>query len=652
MISFRLNLVLLAKTKQTMKRILLIIVLLFSISSFSQEKPLKYKEYSYSQFFKLLENEKDTIFTLEDAIIRFDIKTDSMYGGTMSLNNQESNYFRKDSITIYKQLVFKNVQFLAYHLINKGENEFPDAYASGFHNFLFKKKVSFQNCLALSLSNAVFEESVAFSKTKKIESIYNYFTNVITIKKVGLVGPATFSDLSIKNTHFKNGFSISYNIYEVNKELKDFNLTIENCDITYTSSNLFESSNILISNIGMLEIINSKFDVQDLSITAGLNYNFILKNNLFKNKMRIDFTTRASSNGITIESNTFLGDVRLRLEGLSANMNIDWEQWHDKIISDRSFFDFVFKFRSQEKYKNMDLFKLQTITDSDSVYAIFKNEYYLKNKNSLKREFKLRSKYVQFYRDQFEFDNANLVYLEYKDIETKKTQLNYQENPTFDTFFTWKINQFLKVFSAYGTKPSKAIIFSMYVILLFAFVYLLFPNSWDAHGRKRIMNRYAFFFTYMNKKAGIHEVYLDNQKEDLLEFDEFKKLVEQQGKTVPKFFTATALPLYKWAISSTKFSASVLKRVDIMKGTWSEVPKSKRIWKSILLIGAFTLAICYDILIKMLNAIMLSINTFTTLGFGEIPIKGLPRYLAIIQGFIGWFMLTIFSVSLISQLLN
>ena len=35
-----------------------------------------------------------------------------------------------------------------------------------------------------------------------------------------------------------------------------------------------------------------------------------------------------------------------------------------------------------------------------------------------------------------------------------------------------------------------------------------------------------------------------------------------------------------------------------------------------------------------------------------IPIKGLPCYLAILQGFIGWFMLTIFSVSLISQLLN
>jgi hypothetical protein len=156
----------------------------------------------------------------------------------------------------------------------------------------------------------------------------------------------------------------------------------------------------------------------------------------------------------------------------------------------------------------------------------------------------------------------------------------------------------------------------------------------------------------MDKEAGIHEVYIEEQAEGLLEFEEFKTFVNSKQKKVPKIFTATALPLYKWAVSGTKLSASLLKRVDIMKGTWSELPQHKRIWKSILLIGAFVIAIIYDMAIKMLNALMLSINTFTTLGFGEIPIKGLPRYLAIIQGFIGWFMLTIFSVSLISQLLN
>tara|TARA_R110002072_G_scaffold302762_1_gene488554 strand:- start:1004 stop:2731 length:1728 start_codon:yes stop_codon:yes gene_type:complete len=256
------------------------------------------------------------------------------------------------------------------------------------------------------------------------------------------------------------------------------------------------------------------------------------------------------------------------------------------------------------------------------------------------------------YQNIGEQDSYNACYIEMKNIQTRRLEYLYTKSPTFKGFFTWKINQFLKIFSGYGTEPARAVIFSMYVIFLFAFIYLLFPNSWDSHGRKRIMDRYAFFFTYMNKKSGIHEVYLENQKPELLEFEDFKTLVDKQGKSVPKFFTATALPLYKWAISGTKLSASILKRVDIMKGTWSDLPKSKRIWKSILLIGAFTIAVIYDIFIKMLNALMLSINTFTTLGFGEIPIKGLPRYLAIIQGFIGWFMLTIFSVSLISQLLN
>ena len=156
----------------------------------------------------------------------------------------------------------------------------------------------------------------------------------------------------------------------------------------------------------------------------------------------------------------------------------------------------------------------------------------------------------------------------------------------------------------------------------------------------------------MNRKAGIHEVYLEDKKEELMSYEKFKDFINSSEESVPKFFTATALPLYKWAISGTKLSATFLKSIDIMKGTWSDLPASKKWLKGLLLIGAFTIAITYDIIIKMLNALMLSINTFTTLGFGEIPIKGLPRYLAIIQGFIGWFMLTIFSVSLISQLLN
>jgi hypothetical protein len=271
---------------------------------------------------------------------------------------------------------------------------------------------------------------------------------------------------------------------------------------------------------------------------------------------------------------------------------------------------------------------------------------------SYNRLIAMYAKLLSVYKSRSESESYNACYVEMRKKQTAYSKFLYTKDETFSNYTVYQLNVFMDVFSDYGTRPTKAILFSLYVILAFALIYLFFPNSWDKHGKNRIVDRYTFFMKYMNKNAGIHEVYLDDKKAELLEYDEFKKVIESSGKTVPKFFSATALPLYKWAVSGTKLSASLLKRVDIMKGSWSDLPEHKRIWKSILLVGAFLIALVYDVFIKILNALMLSINTFTTLGFGEIPIKGLPRYLAIIQGFIGWFMLTIFSVSLISQLLN
>ncbi len=58
-----------------------------------------------------------------------------------------------------------------------------------------------------------------------------------------------------------------------------------------------------------------------------------------------------------------------------------------------------------------------------------------------------------------------------------------------------------------------------------------------------------------------------------------------------------------------------------------------------------------SVLLTMINSITLSINSFVTLGFGSIPTKGFARYLCIIEGFIGWFLLSIFTVALINQVL-
>lgn len=56
-------------------------------------------------------------------------------------------------------------------------------------------------------------------------------------------------------------------------------------------------------------------------------------------------------------------------------------------------------------------------------------------------------------------------------------------------------------------------------------------------------------------------------------------------------------------------------------------------------------------LVSLVNAMTLSLNSFVTLGFGSIPTSGLARYICILQGFIGWFLLSVFTASLINQVL-
>ena len=58
------------------------------------------------------------------------------------------------------------------------------------------------------------------------------------------------------------------------------------------------------------------------------------------------------------------------------------------------------------------------------------------------------------------------------------------------------------------------------------------------------------------------------------------------------------------------------------------------------------------LLIKFINSFMLSLNMFLAMGFGKTPENRAPMYLTVIEGLIGWLMLTIFTITLLSQLLQ
>ena len=175
-------------------------------------------------------------------------------------------------------------------------------------------------------------------------------------------------------------------------------------------------------------------------------------------------------------------------------------------------------------------------------------------------------------------ESANGCYAELKQVETHRWKYLYTQNPTFETYFRWKLNQFLNYFTDYGTNPAKAVIKSLWVILIFAIFYLFFPSDWDVTNRAEFLKRW-------------------------------KKLL--RGRTNEK----REKNPFSFFLSSFFF-------------------------------------IIYTGFIHLLNALTLSLNAFTTLGFGDIPTHGAVRYVTIVQGFIGWFLLTIFSVSLINQVLG
>ena len=463
-----------------------------------------------------------------------------------------------------------------------------------------------------------------------------------------------FSIFVLKNIHFKENVEIY--------ELQNGRLAFKRCVFDKLHQMRLIKSLFFLSYIDcefkdifrlnnplepvQIMFIQCQFD-GPVRLSSNQNTPSITFKNSSINKEDIDFSIQSKFNSIAIDS-TFTKNG-IKLSGIDINNYFE--------ITNSNIGGFEIdgsNFPPSNTY-----LPFNQITKKLSVYNYEDNQPYFgltnqdfQNKEKYDRLIASYAKLLSVYKSRSEMDSYNACYIEMRNKQTAFSKFIYTNNKSFSNYIVYQLNVFMRVFSDYGTKPTKAIIFSIYVILLFALIYLFFPNSWDKHGKNRIIDRYTFFMKYMNKDAGIHEVYMEDQQEELMQYDEFKSVVESYGKTVPKFFAITALPLYKWAVSGTRLSASFLKRIDIMKGTWQNLPAHQRFWKSILLVSAFLVAIVYDIFIKMLNALMLSINTFTTLGFGEIPIKGLPRYLAIVQGFIGWFMLTIFSVSLISQLLN
>ena len=141
------------------KKALILLTILFSIYSFSQE--INYKTYSYTEFFKMIENEKDSIFSLKNAIINPNKIQDSLHqfttkSSTWGKTNYEFN--RKDTLHVYKEIALDNVHFM-------GE-DYNDN--SGIYNIVFHEKVVIKNTIRASFISCTFHKKLELSHNKDV----------------------------------------------------------------------------------------------------------------------------------------------------------------------------------------------------------------------------------------------------------------------------------------------------------------------------------------------------------------------------------------------------------------------------------------------------------------------------------------------------
>ncbi|MCB0409036.1 MAG: two pore domain potassium channel family protein, partial [Flavobacteriales bacterium] len=261
-------------------------------------------------------------------------------------------------------------------------------------------------------------------------------------------------------------------------------------------------------------------------------------------------------------------------------------------------------------------------------------------------------KFFSVYKNKGDLKSSNTCYAEMKDVETRRLKYLYEHEGGIDNLLNYQLNVFLKYFAEYGTSPIKSIKISGWVILIFAFFYFFFYSDWDRINRKFLINRGEKLISYFRSEQKLEDLYSEKHKEDINTYSQFKENLKESKTEVPFFFMLFLKPLYWISVIKHQFNSFLYKRVEFLQGRWVDLSAGK---KTLVGTATFVTILTYGlylVAVRSLNSLILSINTFTTLGFGDIPVVGVSRYVAILEGFLGWFLLSIFSVSLISQILQ
>ncbi|WP_458628235.1 hypothetical protein [Winogradskyella sp. PC D3.3] len=560
----------------------------FSIHAQTTNNTGELREIAFSELISELTNGKDSIFSLKNAIVKFDKEKSERY--SLYEYRFKGKKYPTDTIHIYKTINFDNVHF----------DKNLTVYNYAFINFHFYKPIKFKNTSDVIFFNCQFDSSISRSS----DNTYLSNDNLFWVQNCTFNSKVDVNDLGDNEQLNLIIDSNTFNVLETDNYTETFVEPLLRISIADGASLGF------INNI--INYNNATFSI----ITSNSSEVYFQKNKIqskFWNYLYLDNSDKLSFINNTIESDLLFGIDKLKTE-----YGMQWPITEHKLIPVN------YIIYNQEKIRNTNN------KTFDSLYInsrVSDDSYY-------KYELTHLSKFYTYFKEFYNRQSANDVYIKIKHLETGRLKYLYEHDKSFTNYFEMIVNRFLERFSDYGTSPSKIVISSFKIILLFAFLFLFSTNSWNKIKLNRYNKGIEQSINYFTSNTTILKAYeIDENK--IFQNTNTKAALINNRNNVPKVFSFFSLLFINTQTKLIEIKLSFWNYLNVVKNTWYDLSSYKRMFYSFL-IGVIILGyLLIKVLSILFNALTLSINSFTTLGFGEIPIKGIGRYLAIIEGFIG-----------------
>lgn len=264
------------------------------------------------------------------------------------------------------------------------------------------------------------------------------------------------------------------------------------------------------------------------------------------------------------------------------------------------------------------------------------------------------SKFNTLYHDRGDISSANSSYVEIKDIETRKQAFVQKVNPSLNNLINHKLNVFLRFFSDYATNPGKSLIQSLWVIMFFTVLFMISFSRWDGMNYEYYIKQFGLFSNYITSNDSIEKVYSKKKSPEDIDLGKIIQKYIEEDKKIPRILRLFGGPLHFLGKFRYDAMPNLIRFFNFQPKEWGNLNTGEKVRSGFLILMISFTFIVYVLIVKSLNSFVLSLNNFVVIGFGSLPEEDeiFAMYLSIVEAMIGWFLLTIFTITLLSQVLQ